>query len=84
MHLVMKKLILKSRSLRITTSVADDVARAMTRAVWRIGKQVARNFFRESPLFRMMYRCGRARKQMRSYRALKGIKRPGRFRQDVW
>jgi hypothetical protein len=45
---------------------------------------IADSFFSESPFQRMLKRCGRARKQMQAYRRVKMIRRPRRFRQDVW
>jgi hypothetical protein len=46
--------------------------------------KIADCFFAETPFQRMLMRCGRARKQMQAYRELKHIRRPRRFRQDVW
>jgi len=50
----------------------------------QFASKIADCFFSESPLQRMLMRCGRARKQMQAYRELKDIRRPRRFRQDVW
>ena len=71
----MKTIILKARSVGITT-MAQLPPRKM--------KTLMKNFYSESPLMRMLMRCGRARKQMRSYRRTKAIRRPRMFRQDVW
>lgn len=46
--------------------------------------RMANLVFRESPLFRYLYRCGRARRNMRKYRQIKNSRRPQRFRQNVW
>jgi hypothetical protein len=45
---------------------------------------LAKNFYSDSPLTRFLMRCRRARKQMLAYREMKMIRRPRRFRQDVW
>ena len=47
-------------------------------------KNLVGNFFSETPFQRMIRRGGRARKQMQAYRRMKMIRRPRRFRQDVW
>jgi hypothetical protein len=47
-------------------------------------RELADNFFAETPLFRMLHRNGLARKRMRAYRIFKNSRRPAQFRQDVW
>ena len=50
----------------------------------QFASKIADCFFAESPFQRMLMRCGRARKLMQAYRAKQTIRRPSRFRQDVW
>ena len=50
----------------------------------QLAGKIADCFFAETPFQRMLMRCGRARKQMLAYREMKMIRRPRRFRQDVW
>ena len=78
----MEKLKLKARSPGITTLHAEYVAQGAS--FDRFVKRLAENIFWESPVWRMLMRGGIGRKRMRIYRELKGIRRPRRFRQDVW
>ena len=71
----MKTIIYKARSVGMTT-MATLPPRRM--------KMLVKNFYAESPFMRMLMRCGRARKYMQAYRKAKMIRRPSRFRQDVW
>lgn len=54
------------------------------RRMKQFAEKMADCFFAETPFQRMIGRCGRARKQMQAYRKAKMIRRPSRFRQDVW
>ena len=47
-------------------------------------RELADNFFRESPLFRFISRGGAGRKRLRLYRKLKGTRRPKFCKQDIW